>query len=126
MPDRIVVLVDGCPQPAMPTEPAVHSRFSGWKGFQIESHSLPPFEMADHYIPFHIVCMSIGERPVQRFWREGGCERYSTLSKGTIQLRSPGELKGCRWTAPYKMIAVAIDPVLKEEIWSGVLPKQGL
>jgi AraC family transcriptional regulator len=94
----------------MPTAPVLSSLSSPWKGFVLEQHELPPLEMPDHWIPYHMVNVGLMENPQKLFWFEDGRERCRDLRSGFVSLVSPREIRRTRWERSTRMIAVGIEP----------------
>jgi len=106
MADRIEIVVDGELQAALPTRPVDSSNSSPWRGFTVERHALPPVEMPDHYIPSYIVNVIFCPSPGTIYWTDSGRERHSIRANEMVAVRSPGELRGCRWDFAWSMLAV--------------------
>jgi AraC family transcriptional regulator len=94
----------------MPADPALASNSSPWKGFVLEQHDLPPLEMPDHWVPYHLVTVGSLAKPLKEFWFEGGREHHCLLRNGFVNLMSPGELRRFRWDGDGRMVGVAIEP----------------
>ena len=115
---RISVVANGQIRPPLSPQPVLSSASTGWQGFLLEQHYMPPIVEfpSSMRFPGHLVALSICDQPPLIYWREDGHPRTARLFNGRIAVRSSQDLISCRQHGSCTLFSLLIDDSTMERV----------
>jgi AraC family transcriptional regulator len=89
------------------------SATTNWREIFVETHSIPPMELPEHYVQGHRLIVHIGQPTIYE-WRDNGRWRSKLLQKGEFCLQSHRDINIPRWYNNFEFLAIALEPAFVE------------